>query len=131
MDGPATEQPPAPAVDTAPDASSSQARLTQFQDQLAAKVPTPWLTYGIIGANAAVFLAMLAAGVPLLEPDVKTLMAWGANLGSATTSGQWWRLFTCMFLHIGFLHILFNMFVLWDIGRFTERLLGPAGLAVV
>ena len=131
MDGPATEQPPAPATDPAQDAGGPQTRLTQFQDQLATKAPTPLLTYGIIGANAAVFLAMLVTGVSLMNPDVKTLLAWGGNLGSATTSGQWWRLFTCMFLHIGLIHILFNMFVLWDIGRFIERLLGPAGLAVV
>jgi len=109
----------------------SQARLAQFQDQLAAKARFPTLTIGIIGANVAIYLAMLLAGVHFLNPGVPDLLTWGANLGSATTSGQWWRLFTCTFLHIGLLHILFNMYVLWDIGRFLERLIGAAGFAAV
>jgi rhomboid protease GluP len=117
--------------DRAQDPSGSQARLSQFQDQLAAKGPTPWLTLAIIGANFAIYGIMLLTGVPVLEPSVPSLLQWGANLGSMTTSGQWWRLFTCTFLHIGLIHILFNMFVLWDIGRFMERLIGHPGFAVV
>ena len=117
--------------DPAQDPSGSQARLSQFQDQLAAKAPTPWLTLGIIGANFAIYVAMLLTGVHFLDPSIPSLLQWGANLGSLTTSGQWWRLFTCTFLHIGLIHILFNMFVLWDIGRFMERLLGRAGFASV
>jgi len=113
------------------DPDGSQARLAQFQDQLAAKAPFPVLTIGIICANAAIYLAMLLTGVHFLEPGVADLLTWGANLGSATTAGQWWRLFTCTFLHIGLIHILFNMYVLWDIGRFMERLLGAAGFAAV
>jgi len=109
----------------------SRARLAQFQDQLAAKAPFPTLTIGIIGANAAIYLAMLLTGVHFLKPGVPDLLTWGANLGTATTSGQWWRLFTCTFLHIGLIHILFNMYVLWDIGRFLERLIGAAGFAAV
>ena len=113
------------------DPEGAEARLTQFQDQLAAKAPFPALTIGILCANVAIYLAMLLAGVHFLKPEVPDLLTWGANLGSATTSGQWWRLFTCTFLHIGLIHILFNMYVLWDIGRFVERLLGSLGFAVV
>jgi len=113
------------------DPDGSQARLAQFQDQLAAKAPFPALTVGIICANLAIYLAMLLTGVHFLEPGVPDLLKWGANLGSATTSGQWWRLFTCTFLHIGLIHILFNMYVLWDIGRFIERLIGATGFAAV
>lgn len=127
MDGTAPEPPVHPAKDL----DDSQARLIQFQGQLAAKAPIPWLTLGIISTNFAVYAAMLLTGVHFLEPSVPSLLQWGANLGSATTSGQWWRLFTCTFLHIGLIHILFNMFVLWDIGRFLERLIGRPGLAVV
>jgi rhomboid protease GluP len=110
---------------------TSRAQLTHYRDQLAAKSPPAWLTLWIIGLNVAVFFGMLLSGVPVLNPSIADLLRWGANLGSLTTSGQWWRLFTCTFLHIGILHILFNMFVLWDIGRFMERLIGSAGCAVV
>ncbi len=110
---------------------TSRAPLTQYQDLLAAKSPRARLTLWIIGLNVAVYLGMLLSGVHVLNPSISDLLRWGANLGSLTTSGQWWRLLTCTFLHIGILHILFNMFVLWDIGRFMERLLGSAGCAVV
>lgn len=113
------------------DPDGSQARLAQFQDQLATKAPFPTLTMGIICASVAIYLAMLLTGVHFLKPGVPDLLTWGANLGSATTSGQWWRLFTCTFLHIGLIHLLFNMYVLWDIGRFIERLIGAAGFAAV
>ena len=110
---------------------SSRAQLTRYQDQLAAKTPPVRLTLWIIGLNLAVYVGMLLTGVHAVNPSIPDLLRWGANLGSLTTSGQWWRLFTCTFLHIGILHILFNMFVLWDIGRFMERLIGSAGWAVV
>lgn len=109
----------------------TQARLSQFQQQLAHKAPTPWLTLGIIGLNVAIYLGMLAAGISPMEPGIPELLRWGANLGSLTTSGEWWRLLTCTFLHIGLFHLLFNMWVLWDIGRFMERLLGRAGFATL
>lgn len=39
---------------------------------------------------------------------------------------QIWQLFTYMFLHAGFMHIFFNMFLLWMFGRKIELVWGPA-----
>jgi membrane associated rhomboid family serine protease len=41
-------------------------------------------------------------------------------------NGGWWRLITTTFLHASILHIAFNMFALWVIGRPIEQYLGPA-----
>jgi membrane associated rhomboid family serine protease len=49
---------------------------------------------------------------------------WGTNIGPLTLSGQYWRLFTAGFLHGDILHIGFNMWCLWSLGRLSERLFG-------
>jgi membrane associated rhomboid family serine protease len=85
----------------------------------------------LVGLNVAVLGLMVATGVSLLSPTAQNLTAWGANAGPLTAGGQWWRLFTAMFLHVGIIHLAFNMWALWIIGQIVERLLGWTGLSVV
>jgi rhomboid protease GluP len=77
------------------------------------------------------FGLMLAWGVDPMQPSIESLIQWGANYGPRTTQGEWWRMFTCMFVHIGVLHLLFNMIALWNVGGFMERVLGPTGFLVL
>ena len=49
---------------------------------------------------------------------------------SAIWLGQPWRLFTPMFLHFGFMHILFNLWWLKDLGTAIERVFSPRYLLV-
>jgi membrane associated rhomboid family serine protease/Tfp pilus assembly protein PilF len=95
----------------------------------------PWLrqqstsmgvTQVIFGANIAVFIAMtLSLGVSMLSgPSGQALLGWGANFGPLTITGQWWRLLTCLFVHGSLLHIAFNMWCLWDLGRLAESVYG-------
>lgn len=90
------------------------------------------VTQAIFGVNVAVFIAMLLAGVSMLDnPAGQDLVHWGANYGPLTVSGQWWRLLTCVFVHGGLLHIAFNMWCLWDLGRLAESVYGHWTFAVV
>ncbi|MFY9646934.1 MAG: rhomboid family intramembrane serine protease [Terriglobales bacterium] len=96
--------------------------------------PAPWarqqsssmvVTQAIFGINVAVFIAMLLAGVSMLDnPSGQDLVHWGANFGPLTVGGQWWRLLTCVFVHGGLLHIGFNMWCLWSLGRLAESVYG-------
>ena len=94
-------------------------------------MPTISVTSGLLALNVAIFGLMLTQGIHPMQPEVDDLIRWGANYGPKTTQGQWWRMFTCMFLHIGVLHLLFNMVALWNVGAFMERLLGSTGFLVL
>lgn len=45
--------------------------------------------------------------------------------------GEYWRLITSGFMHLGLMHLAFNMYALWILGRDCESLLGPLEFAVV
>ena len=81
----------------------------------------PRLTYFLIGLNAVLLVAMEIAGG---STDSKVLLDFGAMFGPSIADGQYWRLFTAMFLHVGFIHLAFNIFGLWVFGRMVERIFG-------
>jgi rhomboid protease GluP len=95
-------------------------------------MPTPWVrressigvTQIILGMNVAVFLGMALSGSTVMDFPVRELVAWGANVGALTFSGEWWRLLTSVFVHGGLLHIGFNMWCLWNLGALCESLYG-------
>ena len=60
----------------------------------------------------------------ILQPDTSLLLEWGANYKPLTLNGEIWRLFTCIFEHIGIIHLVMNMYALLYAGIFLERLLG-------
>ena len=101
-------------------------------------------TYLLLGINLVVFAVMFRLGpVPGLirqhvwsqlltaSFDTDTLIRFGATNSQLILAGQWWRLVTGTFVHITVLHILLNMWCLWNLGLFGEPLLGRRGLVVV
>ena len=79
-----------------------------------------------------VFLAMTLSGVSPLEPSIEALLDWGANFGPfVAVDHEYWRLFTSMFLHVGLLHLAFNMWCLLAAGPMIERFFGNLAFAVV
>ena len=82
------------------------------------------LTVVLIAIDLLVFIAMVAGGVNFFEPSADDIIRWGGNLASLTTEGEWWRMLSCIFVHIGILHLIFNMYGLYIIGRYLEPMLG-------
>ena len=82
------------------------------------------VTPTLVAMNVAIFLAMVSLGVSATTPRAWELLPFGANFGGYTVDGQWWRLLTSTFLHFGVLHIGFNMWCLWSLGRLAERMFG-------
>lgn len=57
--------------------------------------------------------------------DVQTLFKLGAEYTPAIVQyGQWWRLITAGFLHVNITHILFNLVVMYFIGKLLEWQIG-------
>ena len=81
-------------------------------------IERPLVTYALIGITVAVFLAQMAIGINAVAGDYGM---WPVGIAFG---GQWWRLFTAAFLHGSFLHIAFNMYVLFALGPTLERILG-------
>jgi rhomboid protease GluP len=59
------------------------------------------------------------------------LLRVGAVNGLLLSAGQWWRIITSQFLHVHFLHLLFNMLALLLLGSVLEREFGSLQLVVL
>jgi membrane associated rhomboid family serine protease len=102
--------------------------IRDFNRKLQAVGGPPWVTPIIVALNIIVFMVMAVATKKLGLFTPQELLAWGANFGPLTVNGQWWRLFTALFVHFSLLHVFLNMWALWNIGRLSERLFGHATL---
>jgi len=91
------------------------------------------LTMTLIGMNVGVFLLeWLAGGMGAMSADHSVLLAFGAKQNSLISDQhQYWRLITCVFLHIGFIHLLLNNYALWIVGRDIEQIYGSARFLIL
>jgi membrane associated rhomboid family serine protease len=89
------------------------------------------LTIVLLVANFFVFLLMwqssgMSSGA-LWEFPESVLLAYGAKLNSLINEQhQWWRFITPMFVHVNLPHVLVNMYSLWVVGPYVEKLYGSA-----
>jgi len=86
-----------------------------------------FITPILVNLNILIFVIMAISGVNLFLPTNESLLLWGANFRPLTIEGEWWRLFSSMFIHIGIFHLLMNMYALIYIGLLLEPYLGKSG----
>lgn len=114
--------------------SASRARVVTR-----AQMRSRWGAGGVVARAAPVTRALVVINVAVfvLELVVASGMALGGgvSVGSLTSLGalvparvaldhEYWRLFTSMFLHANLFHIAFNMWALWVVGNYLERIMG-------
>jgi len=78
-----------------------------------------------IGTNFIVQI-LSSGGTALLSPGFESLVRAGALDSRLVAAGEWWRLATCVFVHIGAIHFLFNMYALLSVSSFLEEEIGAA-----
>lgn len=100
---------------------AEQQAFTRALEQLGTR---PTVTWVLIALNVLVYLAAASQGAGWLVAKPAVLIHWGTNFGPLTLAGEWWRLFTSMFVHFGLVHIALNMWVLAALGPRVERLFG-------
>lgn len=84
------------------------------------------VTPALVALNGIAFAWAVFAGAGILTPNATALIRLGSNFGPFTLDGQWWRLLSSLVLHFGLLHLVINMWALWQSGRLAERLFGSA-----
>jgi membrane associated rhomboid family serine protease len=91
----------------------------------------------LLVANLFVFMLMwhssgMSSQVLWSSFQESVLIAYGAKLNYLidAPNHQWWRFVTPMFIHINLLHVLVNMYSLWIVGPYVEKLYGEAKFVV-
>jgi len=111
-------------------ATQQQAQPFSNKPTLADDARTFPITSAIVAINVVVYVLCVAFSyatgqLSVVDFSPQLLAQLGANFGPYTLDGQWWRLFTCMWMHGGLIHIGANMYCFWSFGRIAERIFGP------
>ena len=88
----------------------------------------PLATWLLLAANAAWWLVAELLGS---TQDPASLLDFGANHGPLVAGGEYWRLLTSVFLHIGFMHLMLNSLGLLIYGMLLERAFGSLRFVLI
>jgi len=82
------------------------------------------VTYGLAALNVVVFFVLESKHSSVWSTDIQTLLDAGANEPTHLLVGEYWRVATYMFLHIGWLHLGWNIYASIGFCEAVERVLG-------
>ena len=99
------------------------ARVTQGVRRASYAGTGALVTKALVAINVGVYLLELGMGGKI-NGTGNEIYRNGVLYGPLVADGEWWRLFTPMFLHYGPLHLGLNMLALWWFGSAVEQVLG-------
>ncbi len=79
-------------------------------------------TVSIILINFVILVSIELLG----GPTIYNLLKFGGQWGPLVANGEWYRVVTAMFVHAGWLHLLFNMYALYYLGLLVEGIYGSS-----
>ncbi len=88
------------------------------------RAPMPWATYTLTAALVAVAGVIAVGAGSTSDPGV--LVRSGAMVRGLIDGGEWWRLVSCVFVHVGVVHLVVNGIGMYFLGRVTEELFGTS-----
>lgn len=91
------------------------------EEQAVFRAGKPLFTYFFMAIQILMFLFLEWKGG---STNTSTLVQYGAKFNPLIFEGEWWRFFTPIVLHIGFVHLLMNTLSLFYLGTAVERLFG-------
>jgi membrane associated rhomboid family serine protease len=129
---------PSPVGMRCPECSSERQQVYTRADITPGPIAAVWrdapVTTVLIGLNIVIFLLQIATGAAF-EISSSTVQGWvtehGVFFAQYIADGEWWRVVTPGFLHFGILHIAFNMYMLYILGRMLEPELGAIQMLAV
>jgi rhomboid protease GluP len=96
--------------------------------QLRLPLTHPRVVYALMVIIGLVFAVEELAGG---SQNSRVLINLGANYAPRVSAGEYWRLFTANFLHIGVLHVALNGYALYVLGQEAEAIYGSARFLVI
>lgn len=129
---------PSPVGMRCPECMNERQQVYTRADITPGPVAAVWrdapVTTALIAINLVVFLLQIATG-SAFGPFTSSLQGWvtehGVFFGPYIADGEYWRIITNGFLHLGIIHIALNMWLLYVLGRMLEPELGAVQMLAV
>lgn len=95
--------------------------LNKVRKQLNNIKRSNYVTNGILLISSFMYLLLTFNGG---SENIYTLIQYGAKVNEYIYLGDWWRLISPMFLHIGLVHFAFNSLIIYFLGSEIEKFIG-------
>jgi membrane associated rhomboid family serine protease len=121
---------PTPVGMRCPECARQRTKVVRARSMSGVAMP---VTYALIAINVIVFLIEIGTGAGAVGGGLvnSSVVEHGALSRATVADGDYWRLVSSGFLHAGFLHIIFNMYILYMLGQMLESAVGSFRFAVI